>query len=134
MLPFSAHIPFIHTCELDPTGRDLRLAGWLRHDGAATLISGGDRLARHSYWLAHPTAEAVLDYDDPRDATAVLREATAFVASEKRREDLPPFTGGLLGMASFELGLRLEGMKRRPFRIEGRKAWPELLILSLIHI
>ena len=133
MLPFSAHIPFIHTCELDPAGHDLRLAGWLGHAGAAALVSGGarliqQRLTRHSYWLAEPAAEATLDYDDPRDATAFLREVTAFTAPEKKIDDLPPFTGGLIGMASFELGLRLEGMKRRPFRIEGRKAWPELLV------
>ena len=132
MLPFSAHIPFIHTCELGFAGHDLRLAGWLSHAGAAALVSGGDRhiqqrLARYSYWLAEPTAEAVLDYDDPRDVTAFLREVAAFVAPEKKRNDLPPFTGGLIGMASFELGLRLEGMKRRPFRIEGRKTWPEVL-------
>ncbi len=87
----------------------------------------GSLAARYSYFLAEPAAEATLDYDDPADAAQFLREATAFVQPGEM-PGLPPFTGGLLGIASFELGLRLENMKRRPFRIEGRSAWPELLV------
>ncbi len=133
-MSFSAHIPFIATCELGtfPLGSG-RLAGWFEHAGSAALLSGTGALSRHSYWLAEPVAETYLAYDDPRDATGALREATAFSRHEDFRQenaglDLPPFTGGLVGMASFELGLRLENMKRRPFRIEGRQAWPELVM------
>jgi para-aminobenzoate synthetase component 1 len=35
----------------------------------------------------------------------------------------------VIGLAAFELGARLEGLRRRPFRIEGGAAWPELVLL-----
>ena len=54
---------------------------------------------------------------------------TAAITADHYNVELPPFSGGLVGMASFELGLRLEAMKRRPFRIEGREPWPELVML-----
>ncbi len=131
MLPFSAHIPFIASCDLVFTDPGPRLSSWFHHTGSAALTSGGgpkgSLAARYSYLLAEPAAEAVLDYDDPADAGQFLREATAFVQPGDA-VGLPPFTGGLLGVASFELGLRLENMKRRPFRIEGRSTWPELMV------
>ena len=128
MLPFSAHIPFIHTREI-PLGERLfaRLPGWFEHAGAAAFVSGGTH-ARFSYLMADPEDEAFLAYDDPCDAAAFLKDASAFVRPEDHRADLPPFTGGLVGLAGFELGLRLESLKRRPFRIEGRGAWPELVV------
>ncbi|MBW8733507.1 MAG: anthranilate synthase component I family protein [Asticcacaulis sp.] len=128
MLPFSAHIPFIHTRGIPP-GSALSgcLPGWFEHPGAAALTSGG-AAARYSYLMAEPAAEAVIAYDDPRDAAAFLKDATAFVRAGDLRPDLPPFTGGLVGLAGFELGLRLENLKRRPFRIEGRNTWPELVV------
>ncbi|ESQ90718.1 hypothetical protein ABAC460_07770 [Asticcacaulis sp. AC460] len=86
-------------------------------------------MGRYSYLMTAPEAVAVVNYDDTRDVAAFLADATAFVNPEDAREDLPPFTGGLVGMASFELGLRLERMKRRPFRIEGRSTWPELVVM-----
>jgi para-aminobenzoate synthetase component 1 len=128
MLPFSAHIPFIVTREIPhAAGLFARLSGWFEHAGAAAFVSGGER-ARFSYLMAEPAAETVLAYDDPRDAVAFLTDASAFVRPEDHRPDLPPFTGGLVGLAGFELGLRLESLKRRPFRIEGRGAWPELVL------
>ncbi len=128
MLPFSAHIPFIHTREI-PQGAEpfARLSAWFEHTGAAALVSGGER-ARFSYLMAEPVAEAVLAYDDPREAETFLRDATAFVRPEDHHPGLPPFTGGVVGLAGFELGLRLESLKRRPFRIEGRGVWPDLVV------
>ena len=128
MLPFSAHIPFISACSLDADTNDLRLASWYEHTGASALVSDGGPQGRYSYLMAEPAAEAVLAYDDARDAAAMLHDATGFVQPKEAPAGLPPFTGGLLGIASFELGLRLERLTRRPFRIEGRSAWPELVV------
>lgn len=127
MLPFSAHIPFISLCSLSADVNDLRLASWYEHTGAAALVSDGGAQGRYSYLMAEPAAEAVIAYEDTQDAAEMLRTVTAFVQPDQRRSDLPPFTGGLVGIASFELGMRLERMTRRPFRIEGRSAWPELI-------
>lgn len=128
MLPFSAHIPFISTCSLDIAADDLHLASWYHNTGSAALISDGGPQGRCSYLMAEPIAEAVLAHDDPHDAAQMLHGATGFVKTEVSNPDLPPFTGGLLGLAAFELGPRLEKMARRPFRIEGRGAWPELIV------
>lgn len=106
-----------------------RLSSWCEQPYATALISDGSTVTgRYSYLMAGPDALAVLAYDDPRRTEDLLNAATVFV-SKPTAGDLPPFTGGLIGLASFELGLRLENMRRRPFRIEGRKAWPELVLL-----
>ncbi len=129
MLPFSASLCHVATRVLayeDPAGR---LAGWGLNPRAVALVSDGGPFGRYSYLAAEPDASAVLAYDDPADGVAMLRAATAFVDPDNHRTDLPPFAGGLVGMASFEFGMRLEAMRRRPFRIEGREAWPELILL-----
>lgn len=95
----------------------------------AGFLSDGGKLGRYSYLITAPQAVAVLDYADAVDAGDMFKDATAFVHHDDYRPDLPPFTGGLVGQASFELGLRLERMKRRPFRIEGRTTWPELVVM-----
>ena len=132
MLPFSAPLPHIVTRALPFADVGSRLAGWFEQTRSAALISDGGphkaTLGRYSYLMAEPDAVASLAYNDPADIARLLRDATAFVTPEGRL-DLPPFCGGLIGMAAFELGLRLENMKRRPFRIEGRKAWPELILM-----
>ncbi len=116
-------------CRLAYETMDQRLSAWCEQPYTTALVSDGSATTgRYSYLLAQPDALTVLAYDDPRRTEDLLRSATAFV-SPQPTEDLPPFTGGLIGMASFELGLRLENMRRRPFRIEGRKAWPELVLL-----
>ena len=135
MLPFSA----LSLCcaarkPLPYEAVNTRLEGWLKHAFAAGFLSDGGSLGRYSYLLAQPTAQGQLAYDDPRETADFLREVTAFLPDVNAlitpdHEEWPPFTGGLVGMASFELGLRLEDMKRRPFRIEGRKPWPELVAL-----
>ena len=104
-----------------------RLEAWFGHKGAAGLISDGGPLGRYSYLMAGPDAEAVLGYDDPGDAAAFLRDAMTFIRPQDTQPGLPPFSGGLIGMASFELGLRLEGLPRKPFHLGG-EAWPELIV------
>lgn len=128
MLPFSGSLNRVAVRDLLWEAVSTRLAGWADRRRAAGLLSDGGVLGRYSYLMAEPDALAVLDHNDAQDPGTFLRAATAFVGDE-RRDDLPPFSGGLIGMASFELGLRLENMKRRPFRIEGRKVWPELVVM-----
>jgi para-aminobenzoate synthetase component 1 len=130
MLPFSAiSLAFAVQQKLAFEAVDTRLQGWLAHAFAAGFLSDGGALGRYSYLVAQPLAKSHLAYDDPRETADLLREVTAPITPDHHQSDLPPFSGGLVGMASFELGLRLEGMKRRPFRIEGRKPWPELIVL-----
>jgi para-aminobenzoate synthetase component 1 len=93
--------------------------------GAAALISDGGPQGRFSYLLAEPDAKAELGATE--DAGAFLKAAAAFLTPDTD-DDLPPFSGGLVGIASFELGLRLESLPRAPFRIEGGSAWPELAV------
>ncbi|MGA9658975.1 MAG: anthranilate synthase component I family protein, partial [Asticcacaulis sp.] len=69
-------------------------------------------------------------YDDPCLTADFLAETCAAITPQNHNPNLPPFSGGLIGLAAFELGLRLENMKRRPFRIEGREVWPELVIAA----
>ena len=89
------------------------------------LVSDGGAQGRFSYLLGEADATADLGATD--DAAGFLKAATAFV-SHDQDNDLPPFTGGLVGVAGFELGLRLENLSRAPFRIEGGAAWPELSV------
>ena len=128
MLPFSGSLNRVATRDLPYEAVAARLSGWFMHSRCAGLVSDGGVLGRYSYLMAEPDAVAVLDYNDPGDAAGLLRAATAFT-KYNRGDNLPPFSGGLIGMASFELGLRLENMKRRPFRIEGRRTWPELVLM-----
>lgn len=131
MLPFSAvSLTCVAQKNLPFEAVGTRLEGWLEHAFAAGFLSDGGPLGRYSYLVAQPAAKAHLSYDDPRETADFLKETTAPITANHRQGDgLPPFTGGLVGMASFELGLRLEAMRRRPFRIEGRQPWPELVIL-----
>ena len=130
MLPFSA-ISLAHVAQkkLPSESVETRLEGWLEHAFTAGFLSDGGTLGRYSYLVALPAAKSHLAYDNPRETADFLREMTAVITADHYRSDLPPFSGGLIGMASFELGLRLEAMKRRPFRIEGREPWPELVML-----
>ncbi len=89
------------------------------------LVSDGGAQGRFSYLLVEPDARADLGATD--DVAVFLKAATAFVSSNTD-DNLPPFSGGLVGVAGFELGLRLENLPRAPFRIEGGKAWPELSV------
>ncbi len=101
------------------------LAAWCARPGAVALVSDGGAQGRFSYLLGEADASADLGVMD--DVASFLKAATAFVCNDKT-DDLPPFTGGLVGVAGFELGLRLENLPRAPFRIEGGAAWSELSV------
>jgi para-aminobenzoate synthetase component 1 len=129
MLPFSASLCCVAASGLPWAEPGGRLGAWCARAGAAALVSDGGPQGRYSYLLAEPDATAELGAGD--DAAAFLAAATAFVAPGEAPEDspdLPPFSGGLVGVAAFELGLRLEQLARAPFRIEGGQAWPELVV------
>jgi para-aminobenzoate synthetase component 1 len=130
MLPFSAiSLTYVAQKKLPFEPVETRLEGWLEHAFAAGFLSDGGALGRYSYLVAQPVAKSHLAYDNPRETADFLQEMTVAITADHYNVELPPFSGGLVGMASFELGLRLEAMKRRPFRIEGRQPWPELVML-----
>ncbi len=101
------------------------LAAWCARRGAVALVSDGGSQGRFSYLMGE--ADATADLGAVDYVASFLKAATAFVSADTAG-DLPPFTGGLVGVAAFELGLRLEDLPRPPFRIEGGAAWPELSV------
>lgn len=103
-------------------------------DHAAGFLSDGGELGRWSWLCTHADAISVLEYNDSRKPEDILSAAlktgrfqTHSISGD--RGDLPPFTGGMVGYMSFELGARLESLTPRPFRVEGRGAWPEMIVL-----
>jgi len=125
MLPFSAPLFYASRETLPWVDPGTLLGAWCARPGVAALISDGGPQGRFSYFMAEPDAEAELGATE--NAVTFLKAATAFVRADDR-PGLPPFSGGLIGMAGFELGLRLENLPRAPFRIEGGAAWPELIV------
>lgn len=125
MLSFSTSLLHAAPATLPWADPGSRLQAWCAQANAAALISDGGAHGRFSYLLAEPDATATLAPHD--DIAAFLKAATAFVAPEDAA-GLPPFSGGLVGMATFELGLRLEHLPAAPFRIEGGAAWPALVV------
>ncbi len=125
MLPFSTSLLYAAQQKLPWVEPGSRLQAWCAQAGATALISDGGAHGRFSYLMAEPDATAELASHD--DIAVFLKAVTAFVAPQTAM-DLPPFTGGLVGMAGFELGLRLEHLPAAPFRIEGATAWPDLVV------
>ena len=88
---------------------------------AVALVSDseGER-GRWSYLARQPSRILVVDPADPRDAFA---ELAALVGPPRPiHPDGPPFQGGAIGLASYELGDRVEplGLRRMP-------GWPDLV-------
>ena len=96
------------------------LAAFADEPFALGLLSDGDgERGRWSYLARHPSETLVMAPDDPRDAFA---ELTALIGPRRAlAEDGPPFQGGVAGLASYELGDRVErlGLARAP-------GWPDL--------
>ena len=109
---------------LNGAGFAARLGGWFTRDHACALLSDGGAYGRYSYLTALPDVMDAVAHDVEADVAGLLRAACAGGG-----EASSVFTGGVIGLAAFELGARLEGLRRRPFRIEGGAAWPELLLL-----
>ena len=82
------------------------------------FVSGGER-ARWSYLAADPDATLSLAADDPRDPFAAL--AALAGPTGANHPDGPPFQGGVVGLAAYELGDRVERLGLP--RIED---WPDL--------
>ena len=85
----------------------------------AFLSGGGGSRARWSYLARDPDAVLRLEPDDPRDPFAELK--TLLGAPMATLADGPPFQGGVAGLASYELGDRVErlGLARAA-------DWPDL--------
>lgn len=88
---------------------------------ALGLISGGDGAnARWSYLARQPDRTLIVRPDEPRDALCALSDLIGDRTA--RAVEGPPFQGGVAGLASYELGDRLDpiGLRRRP-------DWPDLV-------
>jgi para-aminobenzoate synthetase component 1 len=85
------------------------------------LSDGADQRGRWSYLLRDPDRTLTVHPDDPIEAFGALAE----LLGPRRPIDAdgPPFQGGVAGLASYELGDRLErlGLERRP-------SWPDLAV------
>ena len=88
---------------------------------AVCLLSDGEgERGRWSYLARSPSATLTIAPDDPRDAFAALQ---ALIGPRLAIDpDGPPFQGGVIGLAAYELGDRIErlGLGRRP-------PWPDLV-------
>ena len=88
---------------------------------AVCLLSDGvGERGRWSYLARAPSQTLTVSPDDPRDAFAALEALTR--PTRPIGEHGPPFQGGLIGLASYELGDRVEQLGL------ARKApWPDLV-------
>ncbi len=113
------HPPMRHVVLISAPWRDpvWAAAPWRDEPFACAMISGGQG-GRWSYLLRDPDATLTLAGDDPRDPFTAL--AALIGPPQAVEPDGPPFQGGVVGLASYELGDRVEplGLKRT--------AWPDL--------
>lgn len=86
----------------------------------AFLSGGGGERARWSYLLRDPIRTLTLAGEDPADAFAELE---AMLGERAPAGEGPPFQGGLAGLASYELGDRVE-----PLSLARRGRWPDLAV------
>jgi para-aminobenzoate synthetase component 1 len=113
------HPPMRHVVLISAPWRDpvWAAAAWRDEPFACALISGG-QAGRWSYLLRNPDATLVLGAGDPRDPFAALAELLG--PTQAVEPDGPPFQGGVVGLASYELGDRVE-----PLGL-ARTGWPDL--------
>lgn len=119
MTPFVLDIPWRAPAEA--------FAGLAEQPFALLLDSGaGHAAAQMSYIAAGPIQILEVWPEDVGDA---LTQARALLAPFRRTampEGLPPFAGGLAGLASYELGARLDRLPRAPHG--DAAAWPDLAL------
>jgi para-aminobenzoate synthetase component 1 len=113
------HPPMRHVVLISAPWRDpvWAASAWRDEPFACALVSGG-QAGRWSYLLRDPDAAWTLDADDPRDPFTTLAELIG--PRQAVEPDGPPFQGGVLGLASYELGDRVE-----PLGLP-RTGWPDL--------
>lgn len=92
-------------------------APWRDESFACAMISGG-QAGRWSYLLRQPDQTLVIGADDARDPFAAL--AGLIGPPQAVEPDGPPFQGGVVGLAAYELGDRVE-----PLGLP-RTGWPDL--------
>jgi para-aminobenzoate synthetase component 1 len=92
-------------------------APWRDEPFACAMISGG-QAGRWSYLLREPDATLAVGPEDPRDPFATLAELVG--PSQAVDPEGPPFQGGVVGLAAYELGDRVERLGLP------RTGWPDL--------
>jgi len=112
--PAMRHVVLISAPWRDPVWA---AAPWRDEPFACALISGG-QAGRWSYLLRDPDATLTLTADDPRDPFDTL--AALIGGIQAVEPDGPPFQGGVVGLASYELGDRVERLGL------DRTGWPDL--------
>jgi len=94
---------------------------------ALLLDSGaGHAASQMSYIAVDPIRVLEVWPDDSGDALHAARALLAPFRRERLPEGLPPFSGGLAGLASYELGARLDRLPRAPRG--DTAAWPDLAL------
>ncbi|WP_240623287.1 anthranilate synthase component I family protein [Brevundimonas lutea] len=73
-------------------------------DGAAVLLSDGGPQARWSYALARPDAVETIDRGGLADFVRLRPLLGDTPPAASTPDDFPPFTGGVLGLAAYDLG------------------------------
>jgi len=101
------------------------LAGLAHEDYAVGLISDGSvKRGRWSYVAARPDEVLSVDGEEGRDPFSALSIliGSSVGADRSFDPDLPPFQGGVIGLASYELGARSE-----PVDLARSQGWPDLV-------
>ncbi|HYF23414.1 MAG TPA: anthranilate synthase component I family protein [Caulobacteraceae bacterium] len=88
---------------------------------SACLLSDGGPHGRWSYLAAEPDRTETLAPDDARDPFAFIRDLLGEPAPAD--PDAPPFQGGVIGLAAYELGARTE-----PLALKRDPEWPDLML------
>lgn len=124
---------YLHSLSLPYQPPETSFGTVLTSDRCAGFLSDGGALGRWSWLCVAPDETEVFTFDDTRRPEDLLRSACTQVLCDTVIHaddpgDLPPFTGGLIGLAGFELGPRLENLPKRAFHL-GQDAWPELVLM-----
>lgn len=102
-------------------------AGLAEQPFALLLESGaGHAASQISYIAADPIQILEIWPEDAGDALAQARALLAPFRCAHLPDGLPPFAGGLAGLASYELGARLDRLPRAPRG--NAAAWPDLAL------
>ena len=108
------------------------LGGFAAEPWTVGLLSGGGgERGRWSYVARRPDQALSLNADDPADPFEALAALLGPTSSERPDglQDGPPFQGGVIGLAAYELGDRVErlGLPRRP-------GWPDLAAARYVSL